>query len=110
MDRMKKIFVLSVIMCLLLTFMAQCINQAISFPIDSQVADQYEIELLIEKDGENGHEWHPSIIDALLSIVFIPHIKEEFKDFRAFCLDNPPPIPLKVPRIILFRSLKIHNS
>lgn len=90
--------------------MAQCINQGIAFQIDAQVANQFEIEFLIEKDGESGPALQPSIVDALISFVFIPNIKEEFFDFRAFCLDNPPPILLKVDRTILFRSLKIHIS
>lgn len=110
MERTKKTYLGPLIIVLLLSFMAQFINQGISFHIDTQVADQYEVELLLEKDGESGPDFHPSIIDAILSFVFTPHIKEEFMDFRSFCLDNPPPIPLKVPRIILFRSLKIHIS
>ncbi len=110
MNRTQKTYIVPLIIALLLSFMAQFVNQGISFHIDTQVADQYEIELLIEKDGESGPLLHPSIIHAILSVVVTPHIKEEFQDFRAFCLDNPPPIPLKVPRIILFRSLKIHNS
>jgi hypothetical protein len=110
MERTKNTYLLPLIIVLLLSFMAQLNNQGISIHIDSQVADQYEIELLLEKDGESDPILHPSIIDAILSIVFNPHIKEEFRDLRTYCLDNPLSHPLKVPRIILFRSLKIHTT
>ena len=110
MERTKKTYLAPLIIVLLLSFVAQFINQGISVHIDSQVADQYEIELLPEKDGESGPDLQPSIIDAILSFVLDSNIKEEFQDYRVFYLDNPPPHPFKIPRIILFRSLKIHIS
>lgn len=106
----KKTYLVPLILTLLFSLMAQCTNQGIAFQIDSGLANQYGIEMDIEKDGESDLILHPFIIDAVLSFVFIPNIKEEFYDFRVFCLDNPPPLLLKVDRTILFRSLKIHIS
>ena len=55
----------------------------------------------------------PAIIDLTLKEITEYYViegltKEEFQDYRVFYLDNPPPHPFKIPRIILFRSLKIH--
>jgi len=99
----------TIIMGMLLLFAAEFLCSDGMHHLHSQLVDQCELESFEDKDFQGNRYLSPGIIDAILSVVFTSNLKLEFYDVRAFSLNNPP-IPNKISRTILFRTLKIPLS
>lgn len=109
MKKFQNTLMATMIMGMLLLFAAQFLYGDGMHHLHSQLVDQCEMESFEDKDVEGNKYLSPGIIDAILSIVFTSNLKLEFYDVRAFSLNNPP-IPIKISRTILFRTLKIPLS